>query len=640
MRHITARKFPTNFRFLPGGCRLFAGTASTKPKKIRHRACQLPDLAVTLPRDGSKVGTPERCLNFKHIARESDMAMEKHHKKDVTPPMESAGWVLDAGLHSRVTEEGEPAVFHALYAGEAFDNPSRGAVAIVARANGDEPGGKEAVQIAVHNFAEGLFGAAPTLSGGVAAERSLAAIHGWLNAQPRPHSRPVSLSAVLFSNRRVGIVHVGNGMVFRRRGTELLRLTAERPQGRDGETPPVQAVGGFGDLRITYLDLPAEVGDRFVLATAGRSDAEWTAALKADGAPENLTRRLIETGDRGRPAALIAIDVRTLPEVRYDDLAVEFSDLPLREPPRDGVLWDGFRIRRTLYRSRWTVLMLAEDGTTGREVVLKIPLPAMLHDDLFRAGFLREAWVGRTVHSPWVCRPIDLQAERRSSLYLVMPYYRGQSLARRIARKPRLSVVESVDIALKLCAAVQSLLDRQIVHRDIKPENVMLSEHGGVTLLDLGMAYLPAIDGPLDDNIAGSTHYMAPELFAGSPAGPRSEVFALAVTLFRMVSGGDYPFAGRDATPPPRLPPGLPRWLSHALLTALSPDPEDRPASPSAFARLLEDGLVRGDTGLTPPQRRRASPLALWRAAALIFAAAFAALLLHDLMGLSPMGLR
>ena len=215
-----------------------------------------------------------------------------------------------------------------------------------------------------------------------------------------------------------------------------------------------------------------------------------------------------------------------------------------------------------------------------------------------------------------------------------MPYYRGESLAKRILRKPHLSVVESVDILLKLCSAVQSLLDQQVVHRDIKPENILLSDDGGVTLLDLGMAYLPAIDGPLDSSIGGSTRYMAPELFKGGHADARSEVFALAVTLYRAVCGGEYPFSGRDMEIPPVLPKTLPRWLSRSLLKALSPNREDRPADPAAFADLLQSGMVRGDPAKVGGRHWRPSDATLWKGLAFLFAFAFFALLIHDLMGL------
>jgi serine/threonine protein phosphatase PrpC len=542
----------------------------------------------------------------------------------------SGGWTLYVATASGKVDDGQPADFHAVVRGEDFGNPARGVIAIVARANAPGRAALEAVQVAVHQFAEGVFSAPSTLSGGRAAERALAAVNAWLYAQPDNAQRTLSLSATILSNRRVGVVHVGLCAVWRWRAGELIRLTIPHVRRAEDERDvPSRAVGAEPHIRLDYVDLPVEPGDRFVLLSEGASRIrEELGDLSAPA--EEIANRLCRAA---RTGGAVFLEVRSLPEVSYDDLAAAFSKLPLRPAPKDGDVWDDFEISRTLYRSRWTILKLARDRVSGGAVVLKIPLPAMLHDSMFRSGFLREAWVGRLVASPWVSKPIDLPADRATSLYLVMPYYEGESLAERIARKPPLSIVESIDVVLKLCAGTQSLLNQQIVHRDIKPENVMLSSNGGVTLLDLGMAYLPAIDGPYAEGIGGSTHYMAPELFDGVTANARTEVFALAVTLYRMISG-EYPFSGRDASPPPPMPERAPRWLRRVLLQAMSPIPQVRPASPAEFARLLEEGIVRGDA--EPPDERRRwrkpSALVCWRIAAVVFAVALFGLLIHDLL--------
>jgi len=542
----------------------------------------------------------------------------------------SGGWTLYVATTSEGTRDGQPADFYAVVRGEDFGNPARGVIAIVARANAPGRAALEAVQVAVHQFAEGVFSAPPTLSNGRAAERSLAAVNAWLCAQADRAQRTLSLSATIFANRRVGVVHVGRCAVWRWRAGELVRLTSPHVQSvAGGPDVPTRAVGAESHIRLDYLDLPVEPGDRFFLFSDGESRIRDEASDPTGPLEDPASRGLRRAAGAG---SAVLLEVRSPPQVSYDDLAAAFSKLPLRPPPKDGDVWDDFEIRRTLYRSRWTVLKLARDRISGGAVVLKIPLPAMLRDSMFRAGFLREAWVGRLVASPWVSKPIDLPAERATRLYLAMPYYEGESLAERIARRPPLTVVESVDIVLKLCAGAQSLLNQQVVHRDIKPENVMLSRNGGVTLLDLGMAYLPAIDGPFAEGIGGSTHYMAPELFEGVAANARTEVFALAVTLYRMISG-EYPFAGRDASPPPPVPARAPRWLTRVLLQAMSPIPQARPASPAEFARLLEEGVVRGDA--EPPEPRRWRSLGRqvwWKIATVVFAAAFLGLLIHDLL--------
>jgi serine/threonine protein kinase len=257
----------------------------------------------------------------------------------------------------------------------------------------------------------------------------------------------------------------------------------------------------------------------------------------------------------------------------------------------------------------------------------------MQQDAVFRAGFLREAWVGTTVHSRWIARYIDIPPERRSSLYLVMPYYRGETLEERLLRSPQLGHLEVIAIALKLCAAVQDLAALQVVHRDLKPENVILLPDGEVRLIDLGLAYLPGIDDPDEDRLGGTTRYMAPELFGGVPPDQRSEVFSLGVTIYRMLTGGAFPFGQREAVPLARLRPDLPAWLGRCLMRAIETDPEKRFQHASEFASALEDGLRRDDGTRAgrPSWRQRISPLRVWQVLACVFAAAFFLLLIRTL---------
>jgi serine/threonine protein kinase len=131
------------------------------------------------------------------------------------------------------------------------------------------------------------------------------------------------------------------------------------------------------------------------------------------------------------------------------------------------------------------------DSVDNRQVALKFPLAAMAQDQVFRAGFLREAWIGATVRSRWTIGYIDVPPERRRSLYLVMPYYCGATLEERLLAPPPVSFIDGIGIGLKLCEAVEDLARSQVIHRDIKPENVMLLVDGDLRLLDLGLAFLP-----------------------------------------------------------------------------------------------------------------------------------------------------
>lgn len=242
----------------------------------------------------------------------------------------------------------------------------------------------------------------------------------------------------------------------------------------------------------------------------------------------------------------------------------------------------------------------------------------MLHDRVFQAGFARETWVGTTIHSPVVGRVIAPEPGRRSSLYIVMPYYRGETLEHRIAREPRFSVADIAAIGLQLCRAVEDLRAVQILHRDLKPENIMLVAGGGLRLLDLGLAYLTGVEALDAHGLAGTIRYMAPEVLRGAGPDDTTEVYALGVILHRLAAFGRFPRPGADvAASLLRLRADMPPRLATAIAQALDTDPAKRPKHAALLATAISDALRDGGGNRLLP-RRFLEPLAVWRGIALV----------------------
>ena len=539
--------------------------------------------------------------------------------------LKAAGWTLAVGSAERKTSARSPD-FHAVYDGEALGSPHRGVVAAVAASCG----AWESAQVAVNGFAEGYFGSGDTLSPWRAAALSLSSINTWLHRQskgcPPGAEMTASLSAVIFAGRRIDVVHVGVCRIYSLRAGQLAPLTTDHRRNDAGGAGPFRLLGADEAVHIDHVELQVEAGDRYILLSAGAAEYADGIALSEllAGTPDEAARRIdLALAATGKPGSVLVVDVVEPPRIAYDDIAARFADLPLRAPPREGELWDGFRIGRTINRSRYTLLKRAMDEVEKREVVLKFPLASMLADQVFRAGFLREAWIGTAIKVNCVARYLELAPDRQTSLYLVMPFYRGETLEKRLLRSPRVSFAEGIGIALKLCAAVTELAKHDVIHRDIKPENIMLVRDGDVLLLDLGLAYLAGVDDPEEDRLGGTTRYMAPELFAGSQADERSEVFSLGVTIYRMFAGGKFPFGRRERVPLRRVRPDLPSWLGLSLQKAIATARGERFADASAFQKALENGLVRGDMKANGrrPWKVRINPLRLWQAATVVLAA-------------------
>jgi hypothetical protein len=537
-------------------------------------------------------------------------------------PLASGGWQIATQFAAR----SQASSFFAVYEGSAFGHAERGIIAALAAAQTPAKGASAAAQLVVHSFAEGFFGAQRTFSARRAASLALNAINAWLYGQIRTDTEqefpPVSLTALAFTGEKFGIAHIGACRIYRSRDGAITPLN--RPhlrQAPDGHAETTRAIGLDLELAVDYAEGRAEAGDIFLLISGMASEsmeavqAAFALDLPAGNGPEISAMRL-EVLEAPAPDAA---------------LRQGLADLPLRPEPRLGDVWDGFVIGRTLYRGRYTILKLAHDSVEKREVVLKIPLPAMLQDEVFAAGFMREAWIGSTVRGGNVARYIELPPERRSSLYLVMPFYNGETLEARLNRPPILSLPDGIGIALKLCEAVQDLAAIQIIHRDIKPDNIMLLANKEVKLLDLGLAYLPGID--LQDAVrpGGTLRYMAPELLQGVQAGPRSEVYAIAVTIYRSFCSGAYPFGQREAVPFARIRPDLPSWFGKILQKAMDPDPAKRFADAGALAAALHEGLVTGKNDSAPPPRWRLTRLQIYQLLTALFAAGFFLLLARAL---------
>lgn len=276
----------------------------------------------------------------------------------------------------------------------------------------------------------------------------------------------------------------------------------------------------------------------------------------------------------------------------------------------------------------------ALDPTSGREVAIKILHPHLTADEGFVDRFRREAQAAASLDHPHIIRILDHGSEGDLS-YLVMELVDGPSLKTALQkRKKPLSPEEAVHLVATLAEALQHAHAQGVVHRDVKPSNVLL--RGGrlddPVLTDFGLARMVEVTV---DTAAGTTlgtpTYMAPEQGEGKSGDARSDIYALGVILYELLTGqppfeADSPYAlilrhMHTPPPPPRtLRPALPRELETVTLRALAKEPAARYPSAAAFATALGQSLM-------PAPRRRLRRLAYTLAsiAALLLLLLFAA---------------
>jgi serine/threonine protein phosphatase PrpC len=550
----------------------------------------------------------------------------------------SVGFASETGPRQR-NEDFAGAVF-----GLELPEPRRDVVAAIADGIGGAKGGRVAAETAVRGFLDGFCDLPETMEVRRAAARVLNALNGWIYSQGQRDAKLAGMgctfTALVLRGRVAHVLHVGDTRAYRLGGDRLTSLTIDHVrEGGTGRSSILnRALGVETEVRLDYAAQPMARHDRFLLCSDGVHGiltAETIAdILRERSASEDTARALVaaalRSGSTDNCTALV-LDVVEVPTAESADIGAAIMQLPLIPVPVAGETIDGFVLKVLVSDGRYARLFGAVDEVEGGEVVLKFPKPQVASVATYRAAFVREAWVGARVHSPWVGRTIELPPGRQTCLYTVMPLYPGELLATRLARRPSLGLEEGRNIAIKLARGAAALHRAGIIHRDIKPDNVILEGDESLKLIDLGVVRVPGLEDFPPEDIPGTLGYMAPEMLAGEPGNEATDIYALGVTMFRAFTS-EFPYGNPDATSPPRrnrptalsaLRPDLPAWLQAALGRAIAIDPTERFRDMLEFAVEMETGPARAPLAVRKPRTLyERSPLLFWQGLAALLALA------------------
>src|SRR6202140_4096546 len=453
----------------------------------------------------------------------------------------SVGFVSETGPRKR-NEDFAGAVF-----GPELPKPRRDVVAALADGIGSTKGGREAAEIAGRGFLDGFCDLPETMEVRRAAAIVLNALNGWIHSQGQRDSELTGMgctfTALVLRGRTAHVLHVGDSRAYRLSRDHLTCLTSDhvRQGGGTGRSNILtRALGVETEVRLDYASQPVAQHDRFLLCSDGVHGilaAETIADIMRERvSSEDTARALVvaalEAGSTDNCTALV-LDVVGLETAESAEIGANIAQLPLIPVPLGGETIDGFVLRVLLSEGRYTRLFGAEDEVEGGEVALKFPKPLVASVDSYRAAFVRDAWVGARVTSPWLGHVIELPPARQTCLYTVMPLYQGELLETRLTRRPLVGLEEGRNIAIKLARAAAALHRAGIIHRDIKPDNVILEAEGSLKLIDLGVVRVPGMEDFPPEDIPGTVAYMAPEMFAGEPGNAATDIYALGVTMFR-----------------------------------------------------------------------------------------------------------
>jgi serine/threonine protein phosphatase PrpC len=493
-----------------------------------------------------------------------------------------------------------------------------GQVAAVADGVSSVKGARIAAQVTVGSFLEGYFGLPPAMSVEFAVRRAVNSVNSWMHEQ-RKHDESLkgmacTLSAIILRRDRAHVVHVGDSRIYRLRNSMIHCLTVDHVH-HDPEQKNIvlQAIGIHQDIHILYDNLELRNHDRYLLCTDGvhgvLSDKVIGRILKnfnnVDEAANNLVELAKEAGSRDNLTALV-VDVVSMGLADRTGFQSLVSDLPIRPLPNAGQTIDDYLLKEIVSEGRYARIFKAEDLLNDRTVALKFP-SAESRDSVYRSAFIRELWVGTRIENPWVVKVIAPDPGRQTMLYSVMPFYEGESLENRTGQADLSSLPEILRIGISLANGVAALNRNQVIHRDIKPANVMLLPDGDIKLLDLGVVRAPGLEPLLDQRVPGTPNYMAPEMYHGAAGDEKTDVYALGVTLYRLLTGGYFPYGEVGRTGPPHRRnwtsarshrKDLPAWLEAVLEKAVALNPKDRYMDAAELADELEAGLSNGRLAL------------------------------------------
>jgi serine/threonine protein phosphatase PrpC len=563
---------------------------------------------------------------------------------------------FDIGLTSLAGKKDVNEDFAAALLPEAHQQ-SKGVIAAIADGVSRGGLGREAAQTTVTSLVRDYFGTPDTWDTTVALDRIIAAQNAWLAAQNRrrrPAMGLTTLTAIVLRGHSYAVAHVGDTRAYLVRAGQCTQLTQDHVVDHpDFSHQLLRAVGLEDQLVVDYSQGDVQVGDCFVLLSDGaygdlvKGKMELTLQkleqqiYDSQAVSARLVQDALDAGSRDNVTALV-VRVKALPASTLGDAQRRAGELPIPERLKLGESVDGFVVTALVADSGINLIYQVRDPATRRLYALKTLDPKRAHDAQERAMLAHEAWLaaslahGRAAEHLVRVHETLPNAQPRSAFYVLYDWHSGHTLQHLLDGKQGLDVAQSVTttvtIALQIARALGRLHRQNVIHRDVKPANLHHGDDGILRLLDLGVA----LSGHEPESArllhAGTPSYINPEQWGNAtdpqpqPADAQSDLFALGVTLYQLLTQGKLPYGEvlpyqhgryfRDPTAPSRHNPSVPIWLDHVVLKAVARDKRQRFETAEEFHLALERGASRPLVAQRATPLLQRDPTTIWKMAA------------------------
>ena len=250
-----------------------------------------------------------------------------------------------------------------------------------------------------------------------------------------------------------------------------------------------------------------------------------------------------------------------------------------------------YLIERRVARGGMATVYEATDQRLERPVAIKIMHPHLAEDGDFTKRFIQEARQAARLAHPNIVNVFD-QGQDGSITFIVMEYLPGITLRELLQDFGALTPAQTVDIVRAVLQGLDAAHTAGIVHRDLKPENVLLADDGRIKIADFGLARASTHNTATSQALLGTIAYLSPELISRGEADLRSDIYALGIMMFEMLTGAQ-PYQGDQAV-----------TIAYQHQNDIVPPPSSKnPAIPALFDELV-DWCTRRSADERPPHAR------------------------------------
>jgi len=268
------------------------------------------------------------------------------------------------------------------------------------------------------------------------------------------------------------------------------------------------------------------------------------------------------------------------------------SDSKEEFPINLGDRLDHYRFDAVINRTSTTTTYRATDLRSNQTVAIKLPQTDMEADPGLTERFQREEEISESLNHPGLLKAV--RDAHRSKSYLVTEWFAGQPLRNLIDDLKKLPQERAIRITLSICPALEYIHGRGIIHRNLRPENVLVGPGDHIKLVDFGVAAKEGSTRLTFTNLTqllGGSPYISPEELTGRRGDARSDIYALGMILYEMLTGS-LPFPGKDSferlqnhpVPPRKLEPSISPQLQEVIYRALEREHKNRYASAHELA--------------------------------------------------------